>query len=221
MKTDTPDIHRSRSPARAGWRVPVAFLLALALPACGNLTAGGYTPGEASVAVSGDAPDSGAAATVPAPSFAVMPSLLEGGEAEGEIDAEFRLFLDGDSGSVALSDHDIRVRVDVEGTREADAVTATIPTGTYTQLRIVFSEIDVEIESGLIIDGVPVLGDLRVELEDGTLTVTRPLQIEVEEGGRLDLLVDLNADDWLSAADPVLGVVAETIFAQAVEVEVR
>lgn len=205
-------------------------LLLLGLGGCGgNLTAGGLT-GETSVTVSGDAPDP---ATAPAAARLAGPGSFTGGAMqeeddddddgpEGEIEAELLLFLeDADGGSVALSDEPLRVAVDVQGEREADAVQAVIPAARYTALRIVFTEIEIEVESGLVIDGVPVVGDLEVELEDATLTVVRPLSLDLDDGGQAELLVDLNAEAWLVAADPDLRRIAEEVFAQAVTVSVR
>jgi hypothetical protein len=200
----------------------------LGLGGCGgNLTAGGLT-GETSVTVSGDAPDPAAAPTPariagPGPfSVHAVEEEDDDDEPEGEIEAEFLLFLeDADGGSVSLSDGELRVAVDVQGEREADAVQAVVPAAQYTALRIVFTEIEIEVESGLVIDGVPVVGDLEVELEDATLTVVRPLSLELEDGGRAELLVDLNAEAWLVAADPDLRRIAEEVFAQAVTVSIR
>ena len=214
--------------SRSLWSLP---LLLLGLGGCGgNLTAGGLT-GETSVTVSGDAPDPAAA---PAAARIAGPDPFAGravedddddeddDEPEGEIEAEFLLFLeDADGGSVSLSDEELRVAVDVQGEREADAVQAVVPAARYTALRIVFTEIEIEVESGLVIDGVPVVGDLEVELEDATLTVVRPLSLDLDDGGRAELLVDLNAEAWLVAADPDLRRIAEEIFAQAVTVSVR
>lgn len=209
------------------WGLP---LLLLGLGGCGgNLTAGGLT-GETSVTVSGDAPDPAAA---PAAARIAAPGPFAGRseeeddddddeEPEGEIEAEFLLFLeDADGNSVALSEEELRVAVDVQGEREADAVQAVVPAARYTALRIVFTEIEIEVESGLVIDGVPVVGDLEVELEDATLTVLRPLSLDLDDGGRAELLVDLNAEAWLVAADPDLRRIAEEVFAQAVTVSVR
>lgn len=217
----TPTSEPIRTPLRSATlrRSLAALLLGLALAGCGNLTAGGLT-GEAAVTVSGDAPDPTAASPA---AVASWPALQEGEEEpEGEIEAEFRLFLDdADGGSVALSEDPLRVRVDVRGRRQEDAVDAVVPSARYTDLRIVFSHIEIEVESGLIIDGVPVVGDLEVELEGGTLTVTRPLDLDIGDGERVDLLVDLNAEAWITAADPDLRKVAEEVFAQAITVTVR
>lgn len=229
MSPHIPD-HPTPSGRGLGRHAAALLLALLAGSGCGNLTAGGLT-GEASVTVSGDAPDAAgsppraaaaAATPLPAAPWRLQEDEEDDDEPEGEIEAEFRLFLeDADGGSVSLSDDVLQVQVDVGGEREADAVQATVPAARYTDLRIVFLEIEIEVEAGLVIDGVPVVGDLEVELEDGTLTVVRPLALDIREGERAELLVDLNAESWLVAADPDLRRIAEEVFAQAITVTVR
>ena len=68
---------------------------------------------------------------------------------------------------------------------------------------------------------MPVVGEVRVELGDVALVVTRPLNLDVGDGESVFLLIDLNANTWLQAVDPVLGVINEEVFANAVAVAVR
>ena len=203
--------------------VTALIVLATSAPlaGCGNLTSGGFT-GEATVTVSGDAMD-GAAPQHTAVLSPRGPAAAQDDVPEGEIEASFFLFLETASGtSASLSEDQIKIRLDVQGRREVDAVNRTIlPTGQYSQMRIVFTDIEVEIESGLIINGVPVVGPIEVELEDISLTVTRQLNLNVGVGESVFFLIDLNANTWLQAVDPVLGVVMEDVFANAVSVEVR
>ncbi|MCA9738547.1 MAG: hypothetical protein KC645_13050, partial [Gemmatimonadetes bacterium] len=133
----------------------------------------------------------------------------------------FLLFLEAaDGSSVPLSDTLIEVELDVEGDIEADAVSRQVPATRYTGLRIVFDEIEVEIDAGLVIDGVPILGAVDVEIE-GSLPVIKPLDLEVDADQRVALLVDLNAATWLEAVDPDTHVVDPAVFANAIGVVVR
>jgi hypothetical protein len=200
-----------------------ALLACALLSACGNLTAGGFT-GEATVTVSGDAVD----APMAAPQRAVGPSstaplAMSGGGPEGEVQADFFLYLETAAGnSVSLSEDEIRIRLDVQGRQEVDAVDRTPVTATqYSQMRIVFTDIRVDVADGLIINGVPVVGAVRVELKDTALTVIRPLNLDIRDGDSVFLLMDLNANTWLQAVDPVLKVIAEDVFGEAVSVVVR
>lgn len=148
---------------------------------------------------------------------------MSGGEPEGEVRADFFLFLEtADGSSIPLSEDQIQIRLDVQGRQEVDAVDHMIvPTGQYSQLRIVFTDIRVDVAEGLIINGVPVLGEVRVELKDTAITVIRPLNLDIKENDRVFLLLDLNATTWLQAVDPVLKVIAEDVFGDAVSVAVR
>ena len=217
-------IHQQGTWAPKNGAMALIALAACALLAgCGNLTAGGLT-GEATVTVSGDASDAQGAAPpqravglYPTPPFPTQHD-----EPEGEVRAEFFINLVAASGDeVAMSEDQIRIRVDVQGRQELDVAVQTVPATLYTQIRIVFTDIRVEVESGLIINGVPVVGEVRVELEDVALVVTRPLNLEIGDGESVFLLIDLNANTWLQAVDPVLGVIMEEVFANAVSVRVR
>ena len=136
--------------------------------------------------------------------------------------AEFFINLVAASGDeVSMSEDQIRIRVDVQGRQELDVAVQAVPATLYTQIRIIFTDIRVEVASGLIIDGVPVVGEVEVELKDVALVVTRPLNLDIGDGESVFLLIDLNANTWLQAVDPVLGVIMKEVFANAVSVRVR
>ena len=178
--------------------------------------------------VSGDAADAqGAAAPqravrlYPTPPFPTEHDELEDAP-EGEVRAEFFVYLEAaNGGEVSMSEDQIRIRVDVQGRQELDVARQTVPATLYSQIRIVFTDIRVRVDSGLIINGVPVVGEVRVELKDTALTVTRPLTLDIGEGASVFLLVDLYAKTWLQGVDPVLGEIMEEVFANAVSVAVR
>lgn len=213
------------SGARPGWLKGLPLSLAaavLALPGCGNLTAGGF--GEAHVVVSGDAPDAAPLTTPAAQLLALSPSFTDHEHdddfsPEGEIELEFRLYLERDDGaSYPLSDQDLEIELDLEGDIEIDAVRTRIPTGTYRHLRIVFLEIEVEVDAGVVIDGVPVSGPIDIELEAPGLDVRRAIDVTVRDGDVVELLLDLNAAVWLRAVDPTTLTVSPAAFAEAFSV---
>ena len=208
----TPVAHRQRV-----WPILALTGLAalLAVSGCGNLTAGGLS--ETDVTVSGDALDPPTGITV------AGPALQEAeGEAEGEVEADFRLYLENASGQlVSLTDAEVRIRVDVRGVREEGATQQVIPSGVYTALHIHFSDIEVEIESGLVVNGTEVTGLVDVDFEAEDLRLVRTLSLELRDGDRVELLIDLNSQDWLKNVDPDLRTVAEQFFANAVSVRVR
>lgn len=208
-------------------------LIAVASAGCGNVTVGGYS--EVSVNVSGDAPAPTPTAPAPAPQMAVAPMaavrtpaasspLRAEGEAEGEIEADFRLFLVSETGeSIELgSGDDIRVKIDVQGSTEAKPIeNQLIPAGRYTELRIVFTKIQVEVSQGLVIEGQEITGEVDVELSGSDLPVTRPLDLVAVDGSMVTMRVDLNAQSWLTAVDPATQTINEDVFAGLVDVVVQ
>ncbi len=56
---------------------------------------------------------------------------------------------------------------------------------------------------------------------DSTLTVSRSIDLDLSDDESIDLVVDLNAQTWLLAADPITRLVDPVVFSDAVEVRVR
>ena len=50
--------------------------------------------------------------------------------------------------------------------------------------------------------------------------VERPLSLELSDGDRVQLLLDLNAQTWLFQVDPTVQTVAQDFFTNAIEVRV-
>ncbi len=201
----------------------IALVACTLIAGCGNVTAGGLT-GEVTVTVSGDVPDAQGAAPQRAVGLsATGPLQMSGGGPEGEVRASFFLYLETvTGGSFSLSEDQIQIRLDVQGMQKVDAVDRmVVPTGQYSQMRIVFTDIRVDVSDGLIINGDTVVGEVRVELKDTALTVTRPVNLNIRDGDSVFLLLDLNANTWLQAVDPALKVIAEDVFGDAVSVAVR
>lgn len=207
----------------------LSTLAALALAACGNLTPGGFT-GEATVVVSGDADTlSAAAMTMPGPAPATTaptrvapfgPALVESEQVEGELQVEFLAYLVDDVGEAIQLGDQIEAQVDLKGRAETDVVDRqTIPATRYGELRLIFTKIHAEVE-GLVIDGMPV-PEVDVELEHVSLLVSRPIDLDVQEGDQVELVVDLNSLAWLDAVDPQSGGVNESVFRDVVNVVIR
>lgn len=194
--------------------------------ACGNLTPGGLA--DVSVWLSGDADTLSAAAAQLAapPATASAPALSSGPaqsaeEAEGQIEVEFLVYLISEAGTqLQLGDGPMHVNADLRGRTEADVVDRQeIPAVPYTELQLLFTKIHAEVE-GLVIDGQPVT-EVDVELEHVSLLVNRALELSLQDGQSVDLVVDLNSLAWLDAVDPVTGAVNESVFADLVHVVVR
>lgn len=227
--SERPAVHARSSRTRPSWwTAGVGLSLAATvsvLAGCGNLTAGGF--GEARVVVSGDAPDTVPLTSMSAPLLTLAPARADDDDddvddPEGEIEVDFRLYLERqDGGSYPLSDDDLEVELDLDGDIEADAVRARIPTGSYRSLRIVFVEVDIQVDAGVVIDGTPIQGPIDIELDSSGLDVLRAIDVTVREGDVVELLLDLNAATWLRAIDPATNTVSPTAFADAFGVVVR
>jgi hypothetical protein len=222
MKTRTIDgrtMRRSTTGMAAG-------LLCVAVAACGNLTAGGI--GEAVVVVSGDAQDTPTSAASWMQSAVLDgadgpgPRRSDDDQPEGQLEAEMLLAVVTDDGTIVpLSDDEFEVSVDLEGVEQDETSAVSLPADVYTDLRIVFLQIEVQVDAGLIIDGVEVTGPIDIELETDSLVVLKPLGLGLEDQESVEILVDLNAASWLQAVDPTTSSVDATVFADLITVTVR
>ncbi len=70
-------------------------------------------------------------------------------------------------------------------------------------------------------NGSEVTGLVDVDFEAEDLRVVRPVQLDLGDGDRVELLIDLNSQDWLYQVDPDLQTVAEQFVADAIAVRVR
>jgi hypothetical protein len=203
--------------------LPLLLLLLLSVGCGGNLTAGGLT--ETEVRVSGDTPDppTGTNSVLSGPwAQSDDDDDDDADEAEGEIEADFLLFLERPDGSLLqLTDEEVQVDLDIRGEQEVSAVVRTVPAERYSALRVVFSEIEVEIDAGLVIDGQPLTGLVSVDVELEGITVVRPLDLDFSDGEREELLLDLNTRSWITAVDPTRLQVSAQAFADAIRVELR
>jgi hypothetical protein len=122
--------------------------------------------------------------------------------------------------ALQLGEDELEVSVDLRGESEAEPVDAQlIPATRYIELQMVFTDIRAEVE-GLMVGGTPI-AEIHVELDDVTLPVTRPLDLEVAPGESVRLVVDLNSLAWLEAVDPVNLTVDGAVFASLLDVSIQ
>ena len=110
---------------------------------------------------------------------------------------------------------------DLQGVREPEVARQVVTAATYKALRIVFTEIETEIDAGVVINGVPVMGPVEIEIEDTVLTVDRSLNLTIGDAEVAVLVVDLNAASRLEALDPVSATVDAQVFANLITVVVQ
>jgi hypothetical protein len=209
---------------RALWIPVVAFHLG-----CGNLTAGGYEDVE--VYASGDADeapspsptasstesDQGSVSRAPGP-YAAGAGLVEG-TLEASIDLAL---LDEGGGAHTLNvGGPVLAQVDLQGLDVPLLVEASLPEGRYTAVRLRFTEVTADVEAGLLIGGVPYVGPVSVDIGLTPFEVHAPVTFELEEGTEIELLLDLNSDEWLLTLNVVLQTVAAADFGASLAVTVR
>jgi hypothetical protein len=194
-------------------------LAAVALSGCGNVTVGGYT--NVNVAMTGNSTTP--APTVLAASYSRLEAPLQADSApSGQVELAFRLYLVAESGdTVRLGGGDLEASLDVEGQDEPQVAQALVPAGRYKALEVVFKEVSVEVEGGLVVGGQTITGPVDVEIEGLSLPVTRAVNIDALDGATIQILVDLNAPAWLEAVDPVTKTINQDVFAGLVDVVVQ
>lgn len=206
----------------------LVLLSSLALVGCGNVTAGGVS--ETDVYMSGDG--GGQPAPTIQPSRAVaersletapMPAVLILGSLQGDLDVTVSLFLRSEGGSLVplTPEGPAAVGLDLAGALEPRVAAEPMAAGSYDAMVLRFTDVTADVTGGLVIDGLPFLAPVEVDLGGPSLEVVKPLDLVVDDGVRRELLVDLNADVWIPLLDVLTGVVAGDDFAAAIMVGER
>lgn len=191
---------KNRILSRRGERVGVhasvgvtalAGLLAT-LVGCGDLTSGGV--GDLDVVVAADSVSLSTAAGSSGPSRQIGPA-----ELAGTLTLGIQVFVLHPPGRwVEVTDGPQEVVMDLESVEPVTLARATVAAGRYRGVRTVFRRVEANVVRGLIVDGQPVIGLVRVQLGDGgALVVDDPTEVEVPVGGEASLLVDLHTTRWL------------------------
>jgi hypothetical protein len=193
-----------------------AAVLALGLAGCGEGTTGPGGDASMQVAARGDTPASASRADGGAPAY----SQALGG-AEGTVDFRARVYVRTDAGAwLELTQRAAQRTVDAAGRTEAELVSrARVEATHYDRVRVVFEDVDADVRGGIVIGGGILTGAVTVDLRaDRQVVVERSVDVDVSAGGSARLLIDLNADAWLSQASAQSRTVSETAFESAVRV---
>ncbi len=78
---------------------------------------------------------------------------------------------------------------------------AQLPSGEYEAVRTLFGRIRVHVERGLVVNGVPVVGEFRVEVGTDGILVMEERGVRVERQEILPLLLEMRARRWLPLVD--------------------
>lgn len=94
-----------------------------------------------------------------------------------------------------------------------------VAAGAYTRVRLVFREVDVDVQGALQVASGTLTGNVTVNAgTDGEIVVERQISVNVSSGATARLLLDLNSNLWLSQASAQSRIVSETAFASAIAV---
>ena len=194
-----------------------AAVLAMGLAGCGEGATGPGGDASMQVAARGDTP--GSASRADGGAAAAYSQGL--GQAEGTVDFRARVYVRSDAGAwLELTQQAAQRTVDAAGRTEAQLVgSARVEATHYDRVRVVFEEVDADVRGGIVIGAGLLTGAVTVDLRgDNQVTVERSVDVDVTAGGSARLLIDLNADAWLSQASAQSRTVSETAFESAVRV---
>jgi len=142
--------------------------------------------------------------------------------AQGTIDFSARVYVQSStSGWVELTNQAAST-ASVAASGHGDAVafaSSRVEAGSYNRVRVVFEDVDAHLSGGLQLTTGLLTGTVSVNLEsDGQVVVEREVNVTARSGASTQLLLNLNADAWLSRASAQTRTVAEAEFRNAVQI---
>jgi hypothetical protein len=191
-----------------------ALLLAMTTAGCGKeLVVGGQKHVDA--AGTGDGTPEGSASKAPAYARLAGPEAAAL-RAQGTITFTAQVALITDAGRVEQLGSTKTATVKIDGSDSVHIASGDVPWGRYIAARVTFTSVQANVTGGLVIGGVSVTGLVSVGIPGESVVVERAVDLG-SPGASARLLVDLDASDWLSAANPATRVVAASTFQSAVK----
>ncbi|HEY0154412.1 MAG TPA: hypothetical protein VGB92_20535 [Longimicrobium sp.] len=193
----------------------------LALGGCGkDFVAGGARDVE--VHATGDATSEGS------PSAARMslapadgPRSLSAAAAQGTVTFDARVSLVSSAQVEEVNRTPASTSVRIEGRDTVRLTTGEVRRASYDRVRIVFTRVEADVASGLVIGGVSVTGRVAVAIAPAdSIVVERPVSLG-DEDDDVRLLIDLDASAWLASTNVVTRIVPAAAFQSAVKVRTR
>jgi hypothetical protein len=151
-----------------------------------------------------------------APSLVLAPAAVPQGMVEFSATV---LLVDRDGQAVRVTDGPItaRYRLSVDTIRLGRML---VPPGRYSRIQLRFENVSVDLAGGVTIPGIPLPATITVGQGTQPIFIEINEEVEVRADERVQILIDLNAAQWLAAADPLSRIVPEAAFRQAVRVRV-
>ncbi|MEX2529612.1 MAG: hypothetical protein WD960_02480 [Gemmatimonadota bacterium] len=205
--------HRNIVPALTGFAI--LFPLGVGgLVACGNLTAGGVAEVEVVIAS-----DEGGTEELRGVRASLASGPVRIGPAAG-LDGSFQLevsvsLLNAAGEEVGLTEGVQTVEGTLGSGSRVDLTVTGVPSGSYTGFRATFHRVEAEVSD--LPGGGPASGSARVDLSTAPVTVQAERQLDLEEGDRVRLVVDLRTGAWLQG----FGTLPPGPFQNAVRFEVE
>lgn len=196
----------------------MAGLLA-GLTACEDATGPGGSA-TLQVAAVGDTESGPSAALSPSYSQAV---LARDGSAQGTVQFTARVFVQTSAGSwIALTEQAAQsTTVDASGRGGAQVFASEdVEAQSYNRVRVVFERVNANVTGGIQLSlGGLLTGLVQVNLgSDSEVVVEREVEVDARSGTASTVVINLNADAWLSRADAQSKAVSEAEFQSAVRV---
>jgi len=197
----------------------MALAAVVALGACGkDLVAGGARDVE--VHATGDGtPEGSASAARMSLAPADGPRSLSAAAAQGTIAFDARVSLVSSTRMEEVNRTPASASVRIEGRDTVRLTGGKVRRGSYDRVRIVFTRVEADVASGLVIGGVNITGRVGVAIAD-SIVVERPVSLG-DEDDDVRLLVDLDASAWLASTNVVTRIVPAAAFQSAVKVRTR
>lgn len=201
----------------SGARLVVTVAVLGGFAGCDDATTPAGTAGRVEVEVVGDRDHSTATDATPSSQTA------DSGTAEGTIQLRARVYLWTEADSwLELTGHAAQAAtVDASGGSATAIASADVASRSYARVRVVLEEVRANVTGGVqLSSGGALQGEVRVGAEGSTepAVVERDLEVRVSAGGTTRLVVDLDADAWLSRADAETRTVARSELESAVRV---
>lgn len=184
----------------------------LVTSACGNLTSGGF--GDLEVLVATDSVPS-LRAEQATQSVVPVPQRQAGSQSQldGTLTMRIQVFaflapstlgrfvLRGDVAAgewIEITDGVREIVLSLSETGSGILARRELPAGAYTSIRTVFLHVEALVEGGLVVDGVPIRGPVRVDLGgDRRVVVETPIELNIANGGEARINVNLHTQRWI------------------------
>lgn len=198
----------------------MAAALALALAACNGDATGTGNGARMQVLARGD--DAPASQSV---QDAGGTPTYQQTSASGTIDFRARVYVQSStSGWVELTNGAAsQATVNASGAAQSVAFASSqVSAGSYNRVRVVFEDVDAHLSGSMLVTSGLLTGSVAVNLEsDGQVVVEREVNVSASSSATAQILINLNADAWLSQANATTRTTSEAAFRNAVQVSAQ